>query len=472
MNILVLEASTSSAKAMVYAVSRQVLALRTIEYPANISDGAEQDAEGVLHAVLALGQEISRGYSIDAIALCGAWHSLLVCDEKMRPVGKVLSWQYMGAAETAKSIRSNKALSDELYYDTGCMVHAIYPVYKMAYLREQGLDTGNIHVCGQSSYIFWRLTGKRWTTACMASGSAFLNSGEQDYNQRSLEIAGIAKGQLGEIHEPSETAPLEKEFASLLGVKAGIPVILPCADGALNQIGSLAGENDMTLSVGTSAALRLNIRSGELVNERKTTWKYLSPHSWMIGAATSGAANCVNWFRQNLAGNTLSFSDLETESIIEADRPIFMPFLFGERCPGWNDDKNAVFHGVRPQHTLFSLYGSLLEGVLFNIYQCYLEICLASRQPERILISGGILKSALWLQMAADIIGMPLTCDITDQSSMMGAAYFAEEILTGYRITSGEHGHIILPDAQKNTYYKERYDYYLEYYYYGERQGL
>ncbi|MCL2492576.1 MAG: FGGY-family carbohydrate kinase, partial [Clostridiales bacterium] len=367
--------------------------------------------------------------------------------------------------------RCDKALLDELYTDTGCMVHAIYPLYKLIHLREQNLDLRNSRVSEQASFIFWRLTGKRWTTTCMASGSGFFNSRKKDYNKRSLELAGITKDQLGELHEPTETAPLNEEFASLLGVKSGIPVVPPCADGAFNQIGSLAGDNDMTLSVGTSAALRLNIPSADLVNERKTTWRYLSPHSWMIGAATSGATNCVDWFRQNLALNSVSYDELaymSDESIAKADVPFFMPFLFGERCPGWNDDKKAVFYQLRPEHTLFDMYRSVLEGVLFNTYQCYQEICRATRIPERILISGGILKSPVWLKMAANIFGRPLYCDITDQASMLGGAYLTEEILTGNRVVSDQRRQMVEPDETSTAYYKERYERYLEYYIHGE----
>jgi gluconokinase len=186
----------------------------------------------------------------------------------------------------------------------------------------------------------------------------------------------------------------------------------------------------------------------------------------MTGAATSGACNCVDWFKQKVALDAYSYDDLAKAEAVRTERPYFLPFLFGERCPGWNDEKAAGFFELRPSHSVFDLYLSVLEGVLFNIYQCYEEIRKASGIPKNILLSGGILKSKVWLQMAADIFQRPLSPDRTDQSSLMGAAYLAEDILLGHRVRpqADRSAAAVLPDPGNRSYFQARYERYQQLY--------
>lgn len=463
MNILILEASTSSAKAMVFNSESGVKAIKSLPYPPQINDTATQDADGVVKTVLDIGRAVSEGYEIDAISPCSTWHSLLVCDRQMQPQSRIYSWQYRGAKQTVNRLLEDKELVRQLYQDTGCMVHSIYPVYQMAHLRENGLDTGTIRVCGQGSYLYYRLTGKRQTTPCMVSGSAFLNVHTKDYNPMSMELAGIKKEQLSELCASAGYAPLREDMARLLGVKAGIPVLLPNADGAMNQVGSLAGKRDMTVSIGTSAALRMNVDSSDIYNSRHSTWMYLSPHSWMLGAATSGACNCVDWFMQRFGcGHT--YNELAEKPADKEKLPFFLPFLYGERCPGWDDNKLGGFFEVGSEHSVHDLYQSILEGVLFNVYQCYREICAASQQPKKILISGGILNSPQWLRTAVNIFGRELVPDSTAQASMTGAAYLALETLNGGGIPERAYNPALKPEPELVELYRVRYRKYQEYY--------
>ena len=72
------------------------------------------------------------------------------------------------------------------------------------------------------------------------------------------------------------------------------------ADGGLNQVGVGALEKGVaTLSVGTSGAVRLTT-DRPIIPETPGTWCYLSPKSWLSGAATNGCCNCIDWARTRL----------------------------------------------------------------------------------------------------------------------------------------------------------------------------
>ena len=108
MQVLVLEASTTSAKAMLYDAEKGILATKSVPYDASCSDIKTQDANGVADAVFSVGKEIASGQKIDAIALSGIWHSMLICGKDGNPKTRIYTWAYTDAAETAAKLRNDR----------------------------------------------------------------------------------------------------------------------------------------------------------------------------------------------------------------------------------------------------------------------------------------------------------------------------------------------------------------------------
>ena len=108
-----------------------------------------------------------------------------------------------------------------------------------------------------------------------------------------------------------------------------------------------------------------------------------------------------------------------------------------------------------------------MEGVLFNLYHCYLLLTDQVGIPKKIKLSGGIINSAHWSQMCADIFGAEMEADASKHSSLMGAAALALErlgIINGlsdFTVTSES---IIRPDSSKTKKYAQKYARYLEWY--------
>lgn len=222
----------------------------------------------------------------------------------------------------------------------------------------------------------------------------------------------------------------------------------------------------MTFSVGTSGAMRLTTQQS-LIPDKPSTWCYLSPKAWLSGAATSGCCNCIDWYRNNLLGARDSYADLDGATNAGAETPVFLPFLFGERCPGWDDERHGGFSGITPQMGRFELYRAVQEGVLFNLYQCYLHLTGLNGRPKKIKLSGGILHSPTWTQMCADIFQEEMDVDKETQGSLIGGAVLAMELLgvirdaRDYRIDVAD---TIKPDFQNGQIYARKYQRYLDAY--------
>jgi gluconokinase len=474
MNILVLESSTTSAKAMLYSTKNGVVNTIDKVYEKKYPDTSIHDAEMVFSQTVALGKQMCVNREIDIIVLSGTWHSVMLCDKQINPVTPVYTWAFVGANDLCKKLRMNKEYTKNFYNRTGCMVNAIYPAFKLMLLKEQGYDLSQYFIMGQGSYNYYKLTGQRVVMDSMASGSGLLNTHTKQYDSDILKEIGISDTQLGRIVSYRDTYPLTKEGAELLGLKQGIPVVPTGPDGGLNQVGAGALKDGvMTFSVGTSGALRLSAQK-PIISENQSTWCYMSPYSWLSGVATSGCCNCVDWVKDKLFNNELSYLDIERNfsntsfDNMVVDQPVFLPFLFGERCPGWNDERNASFNNVKPEHSAFDIYHSVLEGTLYNLYQSYLELTELNGLPKKIKLSGGILHSKYWSHMCADIFNMEMEVDETQHSSLMGGAVLGLALLDEkLRIEDFEvpSNCKIVPNTKNNKVYLERYNNYLKYYY-------
>src|SRR3546814_12282251 len=123
----------------------------------------------------------------------------------------------------------------------------------------------------QPTRNFARRTDQVWMSASQASGTGLLNADTAEWDREVIDRFGLAEVLLPELRSSTDTAPLTAEAATLLGLPAGLPVLVPGPDGGLNQVGALAtAPGHMTFSLGTSGALRFGTRQPSVLPTQGT----------------------------------------------------------------------------------------------------------------------------------------------------------------------------------------------------------
>jgi gluconokinase len=475
MNLLAIEISTASAKALLYSVGQGVKKVKSIPFDQSICDIASQDPEGVFNALIGCVKEIIKDEPepIEALGICTTWHSLLLLDERRNPIGRIYTWANSKASQSVKKYRQSAELCNWYYQRAGCMVNSTYPFWQYIHFRDTdpGLCQKARFLSSQQEYVFEKLTGEVAASRCTASGSGFLNTRTLDWDQDVLEFASIKREQLASLKEPTYVAPLKNNIAKVLGLRTGIPVIIGGADGALNQIGDGAvQEGIMTFSVGTSGALRL-VSNEVVLPASPSTWcYYLAEGKHIVGGSTSSAGNCVEWFNNKMSfREKFSYADLEgmVKEVDPKNAPIFLPFLYGERCPGWVDNRLGGFFDLSSEHGIGDMYYAVLEGVLFNLYHCYTLLTELMEQPQKILVSGGIVRSNFWVQMVADIFQREMHISNIPHVSLLGAvALICKSLNLVSEIGQDQlgSGAMILPNKAVKDIYRQRFEKYLALY--------
>jgi gluconokinase len=477
MLILVLEASTSSAKALLYRSGAGVVDTCSAPYSPLIGIRAGYEAAGLIEEVLALGaalldrNDVNR---VDMIAPCSIWgHSLVLLDSTGKAASPIKTWENTEASGTASRYRADGELYQALYQRTGCPIHTTYTLWKYIHEKKAGHLSGNPRIASMPDYLFLELTGELVSSTSVASACGFLNIHSLDYDHMALSLAGLEPQRLPGLVESDYSAPLTRQAATRLGLAEGTPVLITGADGCMNQVAAGAiGADIMTVSVGTSAALRSTV-DRPILAARPSTWCYVGVEgTWISGSATAGAGNCVDWAVSGFAGSVAAtLKDLDEQAVargVKGNPPVFLPFPAGERCPGWDDSRSAEFSGLRLDHDVYDLYYAVLEGVIFNLRQCYdITVPIIGKPPQWISMSGGIEKSPAWLSMAASIFGLPIHTGGQGHASLLGAAFMALKAggeLSSIKTIPPAMKDRYVPDESMKDFFEDRYQRYLAQY--------
>ncbi len=444
-----IDLGTGSAKAVVVDGGGRLLASGSAGYAGLDVQQRwhEQDPEAILAGMIqAVRQALGRLEDAEGrylgLSLCGAQHNVLALDAHDRPLTGVITWTDSRAAPQAQAARAQDG-GMELYRQTGCPPHAMYPLYKIAWLREEqpGIFSQARRFASAKEYVFRRLSGEWLVDYCIAGSSGLLNTHTLDYNPGSLAFAGIRAEQLSALGDPRQTfARLQPDLAAQMGLPAGVPLVLGSSDAANSAIGAgavLPGQ--ASCMVGTSGAIRI-IAPQPLLDRQGRSFCYVIDHThWLIGGALNNGGVALAWLRDTLNDVfpgvetcRLSFEDLVD---MAASAPpgaaglVCLPFFTGERSPNWNSNARAAFIGLSLEHGAAHLARALLEGVAYrlrSIYDVLVEVSAAIGIEIRELRAvGGFTRSPLWLAIVASAFERPLRITSTGESSSLAAAYWA-----------------------------------------------
>ena len=96
----------------------------------------------------------------------------------------------------------------------------------------------------------------------------------------------------------------------------------------------------------------------------------------------------------------------------------FFPLFGGERCPNYHPDARGGIIGLSFSHGAAQITRALYEGLAFTIRAIY-RMLAGDLRPD-LVVTGGILKSPVWLEIVADCLGKPLWRPAVDESAAWG----------------------------------------------------
>ena len=428
MRVLALDVGSSSTRACAYDErGREAGGPARRAYEARYSHGgaAELDPDELVRASEAVVAEAGAGP--DATGISCFWHSLLLLDQKERPLTPVLLWQDRRSVAQAEELRARLDPA-AVHARTGCFLHPSYWPAKLAWAQEQGTLDQARRIVSFADYLFLRLTGELRTTLSTASGSGLLDLHARAWDGELLDTLGVDERLL---------PPIDDEPAGTM--------LPPLGDGACSNLGAGCTTRERAaLMVGTSGAYRV-LHEGE-PSPREGLFCYFADEGRVVeGGAVSDGGNLYAWLER-----TLRVDDPEPREPDEHGLT-FLSLLGGERSPGWNPRATGAIAGLSFDTDPADLFQAALEGATYRLAE------IADRLPEvsEVVATGhALLASDRWAQLCADVFGRPVTASAVEEGSARGAALHALERL-GAEPDPAPLGHTYEPDPARTEIYTE-----------------
>ncbi|MBV9788179.1 MAG: carbohydrate kinase, partial [Chloroflexi bacterium] len=103
-----------------------------------------------------------------------------------------------------------------------------------------------------------------------------------------------------------------------------------------------------------------------------------------------------------------------------------LPFIVGERGPGWRGDVRATIDGISITTSALDIARAALEGVTYRWARIATLLRTAAPGTPTIIASGGALRHVpSWSQLIADALGLPLVLSAEAETTSRGVALLA-----------------------------------------------
>ncbi|BCW98784.1 MAG: xylulokinase [Armatimonadota bacterium] len=391
---------------------------------------AEQDPEdfwrglvsvvrGCLEQLRSCGREPE---SVAALALSTQGDTLIAADRCGRPLRPAISW--MDARSSAECARLLAEADQRFWYsETGIRLTPYSSACAVLWLAENEPETlRDGVVCWVPDFLAWRMTGRRVADVPSASWTPFFNPFARRWSGKVAQMVGLLVEYLPETAEAGEPIGcLSRDAAAELGLPEKTPVVAGAFDQAAAAHGAGAAPGGRwVLSCGTAWVLyAVALRPPRDPEGNLPVCCHVQSDAWGLVLPFSGGT-VFDWVRR-----TFGADGAASEADSGKDPLIFIPHLYGGLCPDWREESKGTLVGLTLSHTAADIELAVMRGLAFEARRNLEAAAPLAGGPERLRMVGGATKSALWPQLIADILGLPVEVLDCAESACYGAARLA-----------------------------------------------
>jgi xylulokinase len=441
--IIAHDLGTTGNKASLHHDDGRLVTAVTVAYGVHFADGgvAEQNPEdwwdAVVEATRALvARSGVQPAEINGLTVSGQMMGAVLLDSDFQPVRPAIIWaDTRSIPQTAVLERS---IGQERAYSTlGHRINPTYSLEKVMWVRDNEPETfARVrHFCVAKDFVVQRLTGRLATDRSDASGTNAWDQGAGAWSREILDAADLDVSIFPEVLDSTTVVgTLTPQAASTTGLDRGTRVVLGGGDGPIAAVGAgiVAPEDGAYVCLGTSSWI--SFASDTPVYDplmRTMTFDNVVPGSYVPTATMQAGGAAMQWVNELLSPDPSSatlaalVADASTASGSSGGL-YFLPYLLGERSPYWNPDAAGAFIGIGRHHGRAEMARAVLEGVAFNLRTCIRAFREAGASVDRIDAIGGGAASDVWLQIMADVWGVPVRRrTIVEEANSLGAAVTA-----------------------------------------------
>lgn len=403
-----------------------------------------------------------RPHLIKSVGISAQGKGAFLLDNERQPLGRAILSSDQRALAIVKRWQA-EGLEEKVYALSRQGLWTGHPVSILRWLKENEPERYQRigYLLMSHDYLRFCLTGELYCEESNISESNLYNMTTGQYEPQLARLLGIEEitDKLPPIIKGNQIAGyVTEQAAQACGLAAGTPVV-----------GGLFDVTAMTLCLADNQPHKLNVILGtwSIVTgiskeiDDQQAWRfahgrYVEPGKFLIQEASPTSAGNLEWFMKQWNLPYEQINQLVAALPPAQSAVIFLPFLYGTNA---KLGMTAAFYGMQAHHSRAHLLQAVYEGVLFSLMTHLERMYRRFPQVKTLRVTGGPAKSAVWLQMLADLSGQTLEVPEVEEIGCLGAAIMAAEGVNGDSGALKPHqaARVIRPNPANFAAYQNKY---------------
>lgn len=443
--LLGLDFGTTGLKAFTIDLEGNIIAEAFQVYVTKYFKGGtwtEQDPDNWWKALNDCTKEISS--KVDFKEIAGVGISSMECsplpiDKKGEPLRPCILWTDQRSVKQMAYIRDIVG-QERIYEITGMPIRGKtirqlnYTSAKILWIKsnQPEIFEKTWKFLDPGGFIIYRLTEQATSDFSQGSASQLLDIRKKKWSDALCKKIGIPGGKLPELGASTEVVGETSSVSEReIGLAKGTPIVRGGGDSVIGVFGAGATEAGVICDYqGTVESINASV-DRPIFDKNKILRNYVHviPDKWVIESVGWLSGGSYRWFKEafcqteseaaeKLGLSAYEIMDMEAEKVPPgSDGVIFLP-------PVFEIEFKSTFFGLTAAHRKPHLIRAVLEGNAYQLRSAKEYFQKAIKVKEMVVTGGGV-KSRLWMQIKADVTETPIVIPKVYDVSPFGAALLA-----------------------------------------------
>ena len=491
MRLAGLDIGTTGCKCTVFDESGSELGKAYRDYPVKRRVGGHEiDVIAMLESVYEVLSEMATDFpDIAGIGVTSFGETFVCLDEN----GQVLANAMLYTDPRGKD--ECQWLIDELGEKhiaqiTGVAPHEMYGLPKIMWIKKNKPDVfcKTKHILQMEDFVIFSLTGEKIIDYSLATRSMAFDIHTLDWSNEILQVAGIDKELFS---KPVPTGTLVGQITEAAAKKTGLDKTTRIVAISQDQVSAAVGAGAFSGDIGVDGAGTVQCLTPiydsipdveKMMPGKYVIVPYVVSGKYVTYAFSYTGGALIKWCTDNIAKkeneialtegisvNTYLEKQYEAERISDGLDPegpsglLVLPHFAGAATPYMDTGSKGVIVGMTTATTPADIYRACMEGVCYEMYLNYIYITKAGAAPKKLHATGGGAKSSVWMQMKADILGIPIVALKTVDAGTVGSAMLTGIALGVFKNIEDAANHMVeqvttyIPREKYHKLYMEEY---------------
>ncbi len=480
MSLLGVDVGTTGCKAVAFSVEGCTLAGGYREYPTvRPQPGwAELDGPTVWESVCAVIREAAEGAEragdpVEALCAGSMGEAVAMVTRDRTVFGRSLLSSDLRGGEYIEGLC--RRYSQERFYRINPNILGVhYTLPKLLWLRDHEPE----RFARADYFLLWGdavpflLGGEAVATYSLANRTLLFDLWREDWSEELLAFARLPREKLGACVPAGKVVGRVSDHAArVCGLKPGVLLVSGGHDQCCNALGAgLVRPGQAVCGIGSFECLTPVYAEipepHRLLRHGLNIEHHVLPGLYVSFLYNQGGS-LVKWFRDVFAAAEKR-SEADVYALLNAEVPemptrlLVLPHFETTGPPRFIADSAGAIVGLRAGTSRGEIFKAVLEGETFYFVESLAALREMGIDTSRFFVTGGGARSDRWLQIKADIWGVPIIRPRVTEAGVLGAALLAGMALGKYagaeeavrRCVAMDR--VFEPDPVRHEFYRER----------------